>query len=233
MPNIFIDIETIPTNDPVIIDQIRESIAPPGNITKDESRLKWLEENLESELEKAVRKTALDGLYGEILSIAWSIDNKDINVLYRKSYNDSEKELLTTFFEKINAEQYDRFENYFPITRWIGHFISGFDLRFIWQRCVINQVTPNVSIPYRAKPWEGIVFDTKIEWSGSSQYSGASSLSKLSYVMLGEGKGDIDGSNVYDYFMKGEIEKIAEYNKTDVEMVRNLYHLMTFGNEKI
>lgn len=227
MATIFLDIETLPSNDPVIIDQIRDSISPPGNITKDETRLKWLEQNLEYETDKALRKTSLDGLYGQILSIAWAIDDDEINCLYRKSYADSESELLKKFFNSLENYQ-DKNGQRIGISKWVGHFLTDFDLRFIWQRCVINQVKPTIDIPYDAKPWDDRVFDTKIAWTGSSKYSGAGSLDNLSQVMLGEGKGDIDGSTVYDYFLKGEIEKIVEYNKADVEKTRKLYKLMNF-----
>lgn len=114
------------------------------------------------------------------------------------------------------------------ISKWVGHYITGFDLRFIWQRCVINQVKPTIAIPYDAKPWDDRIFDTKIAWTGCSQYSGAGSLDKLSSVLLGEGKGDINGANVYDYFLQGDIDKIVEYNKKDVEMTRQLYKMMNF-----
>lgn len=224
---LYFDIETIPTRNHVVIDQIRDSIMPPGNITKDETKLKWLEQNLESELDKQIRKTALDGLYGEILSISWAIDDSDIYTIFRTHYDDSEAALLKGFFHCLD-NYHDDHDQRIGISKWVGHYISGFDLRFIWQRCVINQVKPSVPIPYDAKPWDDRIFDTKVAWTGSQQYSGAGSLSKLASVMFGEGKGDIDGSNVYDYFLKGEIDKIVEYNKKDVEMCRKLYKRMNF-----
>ena len=40
---------------------------------------------------------------------------------------------------------------------------------------------------------------------------------------------DIDGSQVYDYWHKGEQAKVAEYNMDDVEKVIQLYDIMV-GN---
>ena len=37
---------------------------------------------------------------------------------------------------------------------WIGHYITGFDLRFLWKRFIVNRIKPAVRIPYDAKPWE-------------------------------------------------------------------------------
>lgn len=228
MAVITLDIETIPTNDANVIEQFRHSIAPPANYTKEETIAKWMEQNVESELDKLVRKTALDGLYGQVLSIAWAIDDGQVYCVNRDSYDDSEAVLLCDFFSALSVTLRDEYGNRQAIHQWVGHYICGFDLRFIWQRCVINGVMPTVDIPYNAKPWDRNVFDTKIAWTGASQYSGAGSLDKLSSVMFGEGKGEINGANVYDYFKRGEIDKIVEYNKRDVEMCRKLYKKMNF-----
>lgn len=227
MSILYLDIETVGTNDAKVIEQLRQSIAPPGNYSKEETIAKWMEQNAAAELDKLVRKTALDGLYGQILSIAWAIDDDEVQNVHRISYDDSESVLLDEFFDRLFYTS-DKYGNMIGISKWVGHYITGFDLRFIWQRCVMNGVKPRISIPYNAKPWDNNVFDTKIAWTGASQYSGAGSLDNLCSVMLGEGKGDINGANVYDHFMRGEIEKIIEYNKRDVELCRMLYKRMNF-----
>lgn len=228
MSIIYLDIETLPTNNDNLIEQLRHSIAPPANYTKEETIAKWMEQNAESELDKLVRKTALDGLYGQILSISLAIDDGLVHCVYRSSYDDSETVLLCDFFGVLSGLLCDEYGNRQSIHKWVGHYLSGFDLRFIWQRCVINGVPPSVKIPYDAKPWDDRLFDTKIAWTGANQYSGAGSLDKLSSVMFGEGKGEINGANVYDYFKRGEIDKIVEYNRKDVEMCRKLYKKMNF-----
>lgn len=227
MSLIFLDIETVGTNDARVIEELRQSIKPPANYSKEETIAKWMEQNHEAELDKLVRKTALDGLYGQIISIAWAIDDGEIQCVYRSSYDESEYILLATFLANLFLAK-DEYGNRIGITKWVGHYISGFDLRFIWQRCVIKGVKSLIEIPYDAKPWDKNIFDTKVAWTGSGQYSGAGSLDKLSSVILGEGKGEINGANVFDYFMRGEIDKIVEYNKKDVEMTRVLYKKMNF-----
>ena len=161
------------------------------------------------------------------MSIAWAIDDKPVDVIYRGNQGDKEADVLSGFLDAITHVN-DEYGNRGVISKWIGHYICGFDLRFLWQRCVINGIKPELKIPYDAKPWDSSVFDTKIAWTGASQYSGAGSLDALALVMLGEGKGEINGANVYDYWMRGEYKMIADYNKKDVEMCRNLYKKMTF-----
>ena len=224
--NFYFDIETIPTQNQSIIDEIKKSITAPGNHTKPESIQKWLDENLEIEADKKHRQTSFDGLHGEIISIAWAFDDENPEVLFRTK-SDSEADLLNAFFEDITIHK-DQHGQRIAITKWIGHYITGFDLRFLWQRCVINKVNPLIKIPHQAKPWDDQVFDTKVAWSGTSQYSGQSSLDAICKGFGYEGKGEITGANVYDYWLAGEYEKIAEYNKDDVVKTRLLFKRMNF-----
>jgi hypothetical protein len=227
MSNLFIDIETAPTSNKSLIKSIRDSITAPGNYSKPESIQKWKDENLDAEADKLIRKTALDGLYGEIISIAWALDDGLVKCAIRKDRTEPETEVLRQFFNDLLHAK-DSHGNRTAITRWVGHYITGFDLRFIWQRCVINQFMPPVRIPYDSKPWANDIFDTKVEWSGVGQYSGGSSLDKLSQVMIGRGKGEVNGSNVFDYWSRGEVDKVKLYNKQDVIDCRELYYRMNF-----
>lgn len=228
MAIIYIDIETLPTQNPVLIQSFKDNIKAPGNYSKQESIDKWLEENRDSEADKLHRKTSFDGLHGEIFSIAWALDDGAIQVVYRGD-NETEEFLLRSFFAQI-SDITDTHGNRAVISKWVGHYITGFDLRYIWQRCVVNQACPAVAIPYDAKPWDDKVFDTKVAWTGSGQYSGAGSLDALSKAFGLDGKGDIDGSKVYDYWLAGRFDEIAKYNKEDVVKTRELYKRMNFIN---
>lgn len=226
MTILFLDIETIPTQNQILIKSFKDGIKAPGNYSKQETIDKWLEDNRDSEADKLHRKTAIDGLHGEIFSIAWAFDDGAAYVVYRGN-NETEKFLLQSFFTQISDIK-DSYGNRAVISKWVGHYITGFDLRFIWQRCVINGVKPSVSIPYDAKPWDDRVFDTKVAWTGSGQYSGAGSLDAMSRAFGLDGKGDIDGSKVYDYWLAGRFDEIAEYNKDDVVKTRGMYKRMNF-----
>jgi predicted PolB exonuclease-like 3'-5' exonuclease len=219
MTKLYIDIETIPAQQQWVKDEIAETITAPGNYKKQESIDKWMEENKESAVDAEWRKTSFIGGVGEIICIAWAVDDGKPEVVSR-TLGMSEGAMLELFFEKIaHLSKTD------PI--WIGHYITGFDLRFLWQRCVIHGVNALVKIPYDAKPWDASVFDTKIEWSGAKS-TGYGSLDAVCKSMGFEGKGDIDGSMVWDYVKDGRVEEVAEYCKDDVEKARMIYKRMNF-----
>ena len=228
MSTLHIDIETIPSQKPGVFADIKANIKAPATMSVQATIDKWQEEKSFGAAMEQYRKQSFDGALGEIISIAWALDDGDVHVEYRgKDSNTTEAQLLAAFFHGIN-NLVDKYGQKVHISTWSGHYITGFDLRFIWQRCVMNGIRPLVHLPYDAKPWDSKVFDTKVAWTGSGQYSGIGSLDALSKVFGLEGKGDIDGSKVYDYWLAGRIEEIAEYNRQDVEKCRALYNKMNF-----
>jgi hypothetical protein len=229
MSTLYIDIETFGTEDAEIINWLREQIKPPANYSKPETIKKWIEENFDAELNNAIRKTALDALYGSIISIAWALDDEPVKCFLRER-GESESLLLSSFMSNL-SDLKDNYNNRVDRVVWCGHYISRFDLRFIWQRCVINRVEPTIRIPYDAKPWDDCIFDTQMEWTGgSSQYSGAIKLSAMSPI-FGLNKSDINGSMVHDMYLSGKYAEIVKYNKQDVEDVRILHKRMTFQGQ--
>lgn len=226
MSLLYIDIETIPSQKPGAFEEVLKNVKHPGTITKPESIENWYKEKSEEAALSEYLKQSFDGLYGEVISIAWAFDD-DPSCVIRKQ-GDSEKELLESFFQWLHTRLNIDLGRPDVISKWVGHYLTGFDLRFLWQRCVVNQVKPTIKIPYDAKPWGEDVFDTKIAWSGSGQYSGKSSLDAICKGFGFEGKGDLDGSKVYEYWLAGRYNEIAEYNKQDVIDCRNIYKRMTF-----
>ena len=226
--NIFIDIETIPTQNEEFKKQIMESVSAPGNYSKPESIKKWMDENAEQAGEDQWRKTALDGAFGEVICASWAIDGGLVQSVYR-DLEGSEAELLIDLFSQIKHQTDIKREAMVVNAnlKWIGHYITGFDLRFLWQRSVINNVEPAIKIPYAAKPWDDNVFDTLVEWKGSG--SGVGKLGSICEALGFEGKGDIDGSQVWDYVKEGRVKDIVvKYCEADVYKARNLYKAMTF-----
>lgn len=222
---IFIDIETIPSQRGGVVERLSKSIKTP-NITKTgkyknaDDIAKWEAEEKILEVKELYRKTALNSALGEIISIAWAIDDDPIQTVCR-GIDESERDLLKDFYFLLSNE----IKGFRPV--WIGHAISTFDLRFIWHRSIINEVEPSFHIPYDAKPWDGIVFDTKFEWSGSKD---SISQDDLCFALGIEGKpNDIDGSKIWDFVKAGEIERVVKYNMDDVNKVRQIYKRMTFS----
>lgn len=219
MIELCIDIETIPGQAEWIKEEARGKVSAPGNYKKPESIAQWMEENAESVADEIWRKTALDGSRGELLVFGFAVDVDEQASFYR-AIDGSEGDLLQNI--------YDALAKIGPKPLWIGHNITGFDLRFLWQRSVINGVKPSIQLPYDAKPWDDRVFDTMYEWAGLNG-QGRKSLDAVCKALGIEGKGDIDGSKVWNYAKEGKIHEISEYCKDDVNKTMQIYKRMTFA----
>lgn len=90
---------------------------------------------------------------------------KDENRIILKTYCDEdEKSLLEKFTKDLNKVCKMR-----PKSVLCGHSIVRFDIPFIFKRCIINQVFPNLLIDVSGlKPWEVTAIDTQILWRSSS-----------------------------------------------------------------
>lgn len=220
MTTIYIDIETIPGQSDWAKQEAADSVKHPATHKKHETIEKWYKEHAETAADANWRKQSFDGSRGEIICICWAFDGGEI-LESSRGIGESEADLLRRFFDSVAAV-----EKYKPT--WIGHYVTGFDLRFIWQRAVINGVNPMINIPYNAKPWSDDVFDTKIEWAGM-QSTGTGSLDMTCKALGYDGKGDIDGSKVWDYYRDGRIAEIVDYCKDDVHKARLLHKRMIFS----
>lgn len=218
--NIFLDIETIPTRREDIRARVAETICAPATMSKPETIAKWAEEQKPAAIEKAVHATGLSGTFGEVFCIAWAIDDGLIECGWRDGLDVPESIVLRHFFGAVGAAWSYRDR---PI--FVGHYITGFDLRFLWQRAVVNGVKPP-SIPFNAKPWDSSVFDTCIEWAG---VKGGVSQDDLCRALNIDCKDGIDGSMVWDLVKAGKCAEVAEYCKGDVHRVREIYRRMKFA----
>lgn len=225
--NIYIDIETIPAQDPSIKTIIAESVTAPGQYKKPESIKEWLDANREAVAEDEWKKTSFDGGLGQVCCISAAVDNDSVKTFFSQDWKSGEKQILSEFFSYMH-ESYDPSRKTPPI--FIGHNVTDFDLRFIFQRAVVIGVRPPIFIPFSARPWDKSVFDTMTQWAGYGKRIG---LEKLCNVLGIAGKGSeidepIDGSMVWDFVRDGKIEKVAAYCAGDVERVRAIHHRMTF-----
>lgn len=215
MIDVFVDIETIPNQSPEYRAKVRETIKPPGNIKKPESIAAWLAENAETATDEAVAKTSFEPAYGHIACIGWAVGDSSPMSLSNKT-TDTEADNLGCFFDAVQDACTVH------MTRWIGHYISGFDLRFLLNRAIVLGVKlPSaLTLPRDIKPWSDNVFDTMVAWAGAK---GTISQDSLAKALGMNGKGDFDGSMVAEAWANGEHDKIAAYCRSDVETVRSIY----------
>ena len=219
--NVFTDIESIPEQPEAEAKLlIAENIQPPGTIKKEETKQEWHAGTgkyagvKESLIEETYRKTSLDGARGQICSVAWAVGDGEIMC----TEESKEALILAELFDRLMAELKDR-PPYF-----IGHYISSFDLPFIFKRAVINNIRPPFQLMGGRHGQE--YFDTRLAWAGYKEHISQANLCKALGI---EGKpDDIDGSKVWDFYQAGDIARIREYNKDDVDKVRQIFNRINF-----
>lgn len=207
---ITLDIETRPCDDPELIAEIVANVKPPKTLKKAESIEAWWKEEGEQAKKDAVAKTGTDGSFGRVCCIGWMIDD----VVY--SSCGEEKRVIEDFFTDVTCravpEHYGKEAGTHII---IGHNVSSFDLRFLWQRSAVNGIKRPKSIPWTAKPWDSSIQDTMLLWNPDRDKR--ISLDNLCKVLgVKSPKGDFDWTMIDAAYKAGEFDRIAEYCKGDV-----------------
>lgn len=210
MHNIYLDIESLPNQSPEYRARVRETIKPPATIKKPESIMAWLEENAEAATDDAVSKTSFDPAFGHICCIGWAIDDGEAVSASARTIDD-ERDVLIAFFDALPK---------MGMACFIGHNVSGFDLRFILCRAIVLGIPIPKIIPRDIKPWSQDIFDTMIAWAGAR---GTISQDRLCEALGLPGKDGFDGSMVAQAWANGEHDRISEYCRSDVETVRAIH----------
>jgi hypothetical protein len=231
--NIYFDIETIPAQDPAAIELIKADIEKqkllvkaPSNY-KDQEKIdayiKAEQDKLDADFDATYRKTSFDGGLGQICCIGYAIDDNAPLAIC----GGSESDILNLFYQAL-MDEYKPSSQQRP--KFIGHNIVNFDLRFMFQRSVMNNVKPPMMIPFAAKPWDESIFDTMTAWAGHGNRVSLDKLCKIFNIPLkgSEIGEEIDGSMVWDFYQAGRIQDIAKYCAGDVDRTRQAYKRMTF-----
>lgn len=247
--HVYLDIETIPCQKPgafeaivaKFAEQAEQEVAalkPPGSLKKQETIDAWIQNDMPikaaairqeaiSEAEREFRAQSFDGGAGQIAVVSVAIDDRAPVVFCEEDYasEDAERKILEELYAFLGMV-YDEGKGV-PLC-FVGHNIVGFDLRFMFQRSVVLGVQPHPAIPFKAKPWEdNKVFDTMIGWT--CDIRGKASMNKVCEALGIQGKGDIDGSQVWDYVRSGKIKEVAKYCAGDVERTRAIHKRLTFA----
>ena len=110
----------------------------------------------------------------------------------------------------------------------VGHNILGFDLPFIFQRCLVNRIEigPLAAVTdFNAR----CVYDTMHQWWLGSRNRVA--LDDLAWVLgIESSKTDeVEGSRIFDLYEAGRLLEIREYNLNDVLVTRKVYERLVSG----
>jgi 3'-5' exonuclease len=247
---LFADIETMPAQRPDVLEEIRqaeaetlsaalEAVRPPGNYKKQETIDEWMATEApkikqalidasSAKVDEAYRKTGLDGAFGQIACVSFAYKNAEPYTVWNADWQrpDYEERVL----EGLSLMLTDTIpQNMAMAVQVVGHNVAAFDLRFLVQRSIVRGLRPHPVLmrAAQAKPWEtDRVYDTMIQWAG---VGGRISLDKLCRALGLPGKGDLDGSKVWDVIKEGRIADVAEYCADDVRKVRAVWKRMTFA----
>jgi len=216
MDLLWFDIETLPSDDPVVHSLLTAKIKAPGSMKKPETIAQWEKEEKPILVEEAIAKTSFDGSYGSVCCISWAFGDLPAEVSIGP-----EARVLTDFFEAVL--------NYHlrgvPITTLSlgGHNIAHFDIRFLWKRAAILGIKRPVAIPWSVKPWDERIQDTMQLWDPEKRIS----LEALCYVLgVTHEEADFDGSMVAAAWKAGRFQQIARYCAADLESTRRCWFRM-------
>lgn len=234
MTELFLDIETAPpsgaalveleksiffrypdTNSPRPVAQHRglkdpEKIAVYQREGRERAEHEWREHNRSQRAKRAeaLAASALDGAIGHIVSLSWSINDEPARVSVQNGGSFGEREVIESFVELISR---------LSTPTVVAHF-AQFDVRFIWQRCIINSVALPTWWPVAARPWDSSrVRDTMIEWAGVGKNV---SLNALCRALDVPGKGAVNGGDVFSLWREARYGEIGMYNRDNVRRLR-------------
>ncbi len=133
-------------------------------------------------------------------------------------FEEDEKRALTGFLNLLKDFDPDTDEI-------VGHNILGFDLPFIFQRCLVNNVKVRPFIDLSEFHVRG-VFDTMHHWwLGSKRFV---SLDDIAWALGIESSktAEAEGSKVFEMYQTDRLAEIREYNLNDVRVTRKVYERM-------
>lgn len=238
--NVYIDIETIPDQTPGAIQDITETLTVQSpKLTKpeliealqlggdakyktvDELKKIWIDAfghtaRLE-QAEQKWRKTSFDGLHGEVFCISWSVDGDGIANVCRGDTTTGDANIIEDFLKMLGNQLAGKAHTNTPF--FIGHNIT-FDLKFLYRRCVVNNLPTPFKFNFKGRH-NTDYFCTMQHWC---EYGERIALDTLCKKLGIQQKGDIDGSQVWDYVKAGKYDEVADYCNDDVKRVIALHN---------
>ena len=231
-----LDIETLTLPD------FRERVGPQlerlmrlGNM-RVEQQQRYLED-IAAEEERCYALGSLNATSGRVLSIAVHVGaipglefpgfgpetSEHVFGIDRDGYEQGEKKALQDFINFMKDFDVDCDE-------LVGHNILGFDLPFIFQRCLVHSIQARPFVNLGEYNVRG-VFDTMHRWwLGARRHV---SLDDVAWALGIESSktAEVEGSKVFDLYQAGKLELIREYNLNDVRVTRKVYERMvaSFG----
>ena len=235
LPRAFtIDIETIPL--PGFKERAAQRLqrAMQRGRMNEEQQQRYFEDQAAEE-ERAFRAGSLAATTGRVLSIAVHVG--PVACLQIESIEQIEREYVFGI-DSDGQEQPEHqaladflalMETFDPdIDEIVGHNVIGFDLPFIFQRCLVNNIVFRPFVNLAEFNVRG-VYDTMHRWWLGSKNRVA--LDDLAWVFgIESSKTDeVEGSRVFEAYQAGRLAEIREYNLNDVRVTRKVYERIVSG----
>jgi predicted PolB exonuclease-like 3'-5' exonuclease len=127
----------------------------------------------------------------------------------------AEQKALTDFLAMMRSFDPD-------VDEIVGHNVIGFDLPFIFQRCLVNNIAVRPFVNLADFNVRG-VYDTMHRWWLGSKNRVA--LDDIAWALGIESSktGEVEGSRVFEFYQAGRLNEIREYNLNDVRVTRQVY----------
>ena len=232
LPRAFtIDIETIPV--PAFKERAayRLERAMQRGKMSEEQQGRYFEDQAAEE-ERAYRSGSLVATSGRVLSIAVHIgsvagveiegveqgESERVFGIDSDGQLQSEQQALTDFLELMRSFDPE-------VDEIVGHNIIGFDLPFIFQRCLVRGIAVRPFVNLGEFNVRG-VYDTMHRWWFGARNRVA--LDDIAWALEIESSktDEIDGSRVFELYQAGKLAEIREYNLNDVRVTRKVYERM-------
>ena len=220
MSTLYLDIETIPSQDRKPDPSLVE---PPGNYKNPDT----IRAYQEAKADEVYRKLSLNPLWAQTIVISAAYGDGAIKAIY-----DKEEEQVFWGFEKylnnlsLEPKSTKDLIKQSPDT-WtlVGYNIKEFDIPILFLRAKKYKCHTISKLLSGLSRYDRRIDDvmTMALPTMGKQYVKMDELCKFFGI---EGKGDIDGSKVYDYFLEGRLDEIAQYCQKDVERTRELYNIL-------
>jgi hypothetical protein len=226
---LYVDIETLPSADPVepVLPAAPDldTIGAAGNLKDPDKiaasiadrRAKAVADYVAAK--EAAKTTAidewakgsLDPLRGRIASIAWAHDGNPVRCMWAL---DDLGAVLDAILADLTSPYGDQ---------WVGHNVAGFDLRWLKLHALRIKHPIAKSIPYQK--WDKRVIDTMEAFAGPNPTQARMSQASLARF-FGIAVDTDSGSEVRRLYEAGDIDAILRHNAEDVEIVRKLHTII-------
>jgi hypothetical protein len=235
LPRAFtIDIETIPL--PAFKQRAASRLerAMQRGKMNEEQQGRYFEDQAAEE-ERAFRSGSLAATSGRVLSIAVHIgsvagveiegveqsESEHVFGIDSDGQEQPEQQALTDFLALMASFDPD-------IDEIVGHNVIGFDLPFIFQRCLVNNITVRPFVNLGEFNVRG-VYDTMHRWWLGSRNRVALDDIAWALGIPSSKTEEVEGSRVFELYQAGRLAEIREYNLNDVRVTRKVYERLVSG----